>query len=84
MLDPDRLRGRARLVVALTAVVVACCTFPATAAAQIVEGGFALDQFDPAPAGDRFFGVQDAEAAGRARFKLMAPPQYARAPLGVV
>ena len=82
MVDTDGLRWRGRLLAALTVVVL--WLFAGSAKAQVVEGGFALDQFDPAPAGDRFFGVQDAEAAGRVRLKLMALGEYAHDPLVLV
>ena len=52
-----------------------------SAHAQIAQEGFALDQLHPAPAGDRFFSIQGAEAEGHARLKLMLLAEYARDPL---
>lgn len=43
--------------------------------------GLALSRFDPAPAGDRFFGVQSPFAAGEATPHLMILGDYANNPL---
>lgn len=43
--------------------------------------GFTLDQFQPAPAGDRFFGVQGGGPEGRALPRLMVLGDYAYKPL---
>ena len=50
---------------------------PALAQAQ----GLALDRFDPAPAGDRFFGVPSPYAAGDLTPHVMALLDYAHNPL---
>ena len=45
------------------------------------QGGFTLDQFQPAPAGDRFFGVQGADPGGHLLPRLMVLGDYAYKPL---
>ncbi len=45
--------------------------------------GFALDRFDPTPAGDLFFGVQNPGVDGRLRVNFAAVADYAHAPLVV-
>src|SRR6185503_6476309 len=61
----------------------ACAFLLATLAASPPEaavqqkGNLSLDQFQPAPAGDRFFGVQSPEAEGHAQLKLMLLGEYA-------
>ena len=68
-----RIMGKAAWVVGLLA------TFASTASAQATDS-FALDQFTPAPAGDRFFGVQGEDADHiTPRFMLLA--DYAYRPL---
>jgi outer membrane protein OmpA-like peptidoglycan-associated protein len=52
----------------------------ATAVAQ-THRGFGLDQFQPAPAGDRFFAVQGADAGGHVNPRLMLLGEYAYRPL---
>lgn len=52
----------------------------ATASAQ-EEGGIALNRFNPAPAGDRMFGVQSPFVAGDPGLHLMLLGDYAHNPL---
>lgn len=68
-----------RLVIAL--VVLLAVWSPARAVnAQTVEP-FALDRFEPTPAGDRFFAVPGAELAGHGRLVLGLVGDYAYRPL---
>ncbi|MGK4008074.1 OmpA family protein [Sorangium sp. So ce1036] len=69
-----------------TAVLAATlCLVGAAARAQAQEAaapeGFALDRFQPAPAGDRMFGVQSAYTAGEASPHIMLLGDYAQDPL---
>ena len=50
-------------------------------AAVHAQGGFALDRFQPAPAGDRFFGVQGGDPGGHLLPRLMLLADYAYKPL---
>jgi hypothetical protein len=43
--------------------------------------GMALDRFQPAPAGDRFFGVQGGDPGGHLSPRLMLLGDYAYKPL---
>ncbi|HTQ03400.1 MAG TPA: OmpA family protein [Polyangiaceae bacterium] len=52
----------------------------ATAAAQSV-GKFSLDRFEPAPAGDRFFGVPGGDPGGELTLRAMLLGDYAYRPL---
>jgi OOP family OmpA-OmpF porin len=54
--------------------------FAATASAQ-TQRGFGLDQFQPAPAGDRFFAVQGDDLGGHLKPRLMLLGEYAYRPL---
>jgi len=54
--------------------------FAPAASAQSQEH-FALDQFDPAPAGDRFFGVQGGDPGGHVNPRVMLLGEYAYRPL---
>jgi OmpA-OmpF porin, OOP family len=51
--------------------------------AQAVEGNIALNQFDPAPAGDRFFGVPSAYTKGHLEPRIITLFDYAHHPLVV-
>jgi outer membrane protein OmpA-like peptidoglycan-associated protein len=53
----------------------------ATSAHAQTNGGLALDRFEPAPAGDRMFGVPSPYAAGDLTPHLMALVDYAHNPL---
>ena len=53
----------------------------AAASPALAQSGLALDRFDPAPAGDRMFGVQSPYAAGEATPHLMLLGDYAHDPL---
>ena len=53
--ESPRLRRAAASI--LAAIALSSVSAPAAA-----QDGFALDQFQPAPAGDRFFVLQGAEA----------------------
>ena len=59
--------------------LLAAATVGTTAFAQ--QGGFTLDQFQAAPAGDRFFGVQGGDPGGRLLPRLMLLGDYAYRPL---
>jgi OOP family OmpA-OmpF porin len=45
------------------------------------QGGFALDRFQPSPAGDRFFGVQGGDPGGHLSPRFMLLGDYAYKPL---
>jgi outer membrane protein OmpA-like peptidoglycan-associated protein len=53
----------------------------APASAQTETDGVSLNQLDPAPAGDRGFGVQNPDARGEALFRMMLLLDYAHDPL---
>ncbi|XXT20011.1 OmpA family protein [Sorangium sp. So ce429] len=67
------------------ALAAALCLLGAAARAEAQEParpeGFALDRFQPAPAGDRMFGVQSAYTAGDASPHIMILGDYAHDPL---
>ncbi|XXY44757.1 OmpA family protein [Sorangium sp. So ce269] len=67
------------------ALAAALCLLGAAARAEAQEParpeGFALDRFQPAPAGDRMFGVQSAYTAGDAAPHIMILGDYAQDPL---
>ncbi|WP_437927727.1 OmpA family protein [Sorangium sp. So ce291] len=67
------------------ALAAALCLLGAAARAEAQEParpeGFALDRFQPAPAGDRMFGVQSAHTAGDASPHIMILGDYAQDPL---
>jgi OOP family OmpA-OmpF porin len=69
-----------RVVTALALLILALFGAPRAALAQVVEP-FALDRFEPSPAGDRFFGVAGADPAGQATFRAIAVLDYAYRPL---
>src|SRR5512136_558761 len=56
-------------------------TVLAVAATSRAEGGLALDRFQPAPAGDRFFGVQGGDPGGHLAPRLMLLGDYAYKPM---
>ena len=58
----------------------ACVAYTAVVSAQ-TQQRFALDQFDPAPAGDRFFGVQGGDPGGHVNPRVMLLGDYASRPL---
>jgi outer membrane protein OmpA-like peptidoglycan-associated protein len=64
---------------ALAAVVTTAAALPAMAADP--PPSIALDRFDPAPAGDRMFGVESPYAAGHWAPHLMILGDYAHNPL---
>src|SRR5687768_7864276 len=70
-----------RLVIALS-VLAALGGSVGSAAAQTVEP-FALDRYEPTPAGDRFFAVPGADPAGHATFRAGLVLDYAYRPLVV-
>jgi len=53
----------------------------AVAATSFAQGSFALDRFEPSPAGDRFFGVQGGDPGGHLSPRLMLLGDYAYKPL---
>ncbi|MBN2575440.1 MAG: OmpA family protein [Deltaproteobacteria bacterium] len=67
---------RARL--AAGSILVALLVAPGWAFAQ---NGFTLDRFQPAPAGDRFFGVQGGDPGGHLSPRAMLLADYAYKPL---
>lgn len=64
---------------AASAAIVACPTL--NAAAQTKVEGFALNQLEPAPAGDTFFGVPSAGVGGHIIPRAMVMFDYAHRPL---
>lgn len=60
--------------------LAAALVTPLRAEAQ-TAGGFALNRFEPAPAGDRFFGVPGGNEAGHGSVRLMLLGDYAYRPL---
>ena len=63
----------------LTAAALLSAASPALA--QTAQPGLALDRFDPAPAGDRMFGVPSPYAAGHLTPHVMLLGDYAHDPL---
>ena len=63
----------------LGAAVAVAAAAPSSALAQ--SGGLALNRFDPAPAGDRMFGVQSPFVAGKMTPHVMLLGDYAHNPL---
>jgi len=59
----------------------ALCTVAPSASAQAAVPSLALDRFDPAPAGDRMFGVQSPFVAGELTPHVMLLGDYAHNPL---
>ncbi|MFO0758155.1 MAG: OmpA family protein [Byssovorax sp.] len=72
-------RARKRLSGALAAVVTTALASPALAADP--PPSLALDRFDPAPAGDRMFGVESPFTAGHLTPHAMVLFDYAHNPL---
>src|SRR5277367_2326692 len=64
---------------AIATVALAAMSSPAFA--QMTSPGLALDRFDPAPAGDRMFGVPSPYAAGDLTPHVMLLGDYAHNPL---
>ncbi len=62
-------------------VMAALAATSAPARAQTTSPGLALDRFDPAPAGDRMFGVPSPYAAGDLTPHVMLLGDYAHDPL---
>ncbi|HLV20042.1 MAG TPA: OmpA family protein [Polyangiaceae bacterium] len=60
---------------------IAVLAFIASPASAQGTDGFALNRFEPAPAGDRFFAVQGADPGGHLQPRLMLLGQYAYRPL---
>ena len=69
--------SRARQLVRIFSFVAAAMFSTGAFAAE----GLALDQFQPSPAGDRFFGVQGADPGGHLLPRLMLLGDYAYKPL---
>ena len=67
------------MAVAASAALVACPTRDARAQSKVE--GFALNQFEPAPAGDAFFGVPSAGVGGHLVPRAMVMFDYAHRPL---
>jgi OmpA-OmpF porin, OOP family len=53
----------------------------AVSAGAKADGGLSLDRFQPAPAGDRFFGVQGGDPGGHLSPRLMLLGDYAYKPM---
>ena len=68
--------SRKRLLVGSALIVALSLSAKANA-----DGGLALDRFQPAPAGDRFFGVQGGDPGGHLSPRLMLLGDYAYKPL---
>ena len=68
------------MAVAASAALVACPAYEAAAQSKI--DGFALNQFEPAPAGDAFFGVPSAGVGGHLVPRVMVMFDYAHHPFG--
>jgi OmpA-OmpF porin, OOP family len=64
---------------AASAALVACSTFDASAQTKV--DGFALNPFEPAPAGDAFFGVPSAGVGGHLVPRAVVMFDYAHRPL---
>ncbi|MFO0555968.1 MAG: OmpA family protein [Polyangiaceae bacterium] len=62
-------------------VLATTFTFGSEARAQERLGGYALDQFDPTPAGDDFFAVPSAQTAGHLEVRAHVMFDYAFDPL---
>jgi len=62
-------------------LATAAAAFGTTSAEAQTTGGLALDRFEPAPAGDRMFGVPSPYAAGDFTPHVMALLDYAHNPL---
>ena len=67
------------MAVAASAALVAGSTQDARAQSKVE--GFALNQFEPAPAGDAFFGVPSAGVGGHLVPRAMVMFDYAHRPL---
>ncbi len=65
----------------IAVVILALEALLAAANQAHAQTGVALDQFDPAPAGDRFFGVQSPDARGSAQLRAVLLLDYAHNPL---
>lgn len=65
----------------LTCTAAALLFAAAPAAAQSSLGGYALDQLDPPPAGDDFFGVRSADTQGHLELRAVLMFDYAADPL---
>lgn len=75
---PARQRGRAiAAIVAAAAILAAGKDSPA----QSAVNGIALNQFEPAPAGDAFFGVPSPHIGGRFHLRAVVMFDYAHEPL---
>lgn len=75
-------RGRFGLCVAVGAAAVGSTLAPASALAQ--QEGMALNRFEPAPAGDRFFGVENPYPGDSLMPHLIVYGDYAHNPLVLV
>jgi OOP family OmpA-OmpF porin len=73
---------RARRFVSIAALAsAAALSSAASAQSNPADASLALNRFSPAPAGDRFFGVQSPYAAGAPGLHLMLLADYAKDPL---
>ena len=75
------VRGHlARRCIIATAATASAFAIARGSAAQTIEK-FALNRFEPAPAGDRFFGVPGADPGGETTVRAMLLGDYAYRPL---
>lgn len=76
-----RSRRRSRTTALLAGLALAACCLPRVASAQTQVGGYALNQFEPAVAGDAFFGVPSPWTPGHLTPRVHAMFDYAHEPL---
>jgi len=76
-------RTRQLRPLSIATAFVSCALFGSLAQAQIQLKDLALDRFQPAPAGDRFFGVEGDDPAGHLEPRLMLLGDYAYRPLAL-
>src|SRR5688500_17842963 len=72
------MRRMAKKIAALSALTA---TLAAASASAQEQEKFTLDQFNPAPAGDRFFGTQGGDLGGHVNPRIMLLGEYAYRPL---
>ena len=74
--------GAAARALALVATIAAAAV-PATASAQTVEPGFALNRFSPSAPGSDWFSLESLDLQGHGRVALGLLGDYARKPLAL-
>src|ERR1041384_5631689 len=78
-MDKGTAACRSARVAATAACLLALVWAPDAAA--LVQQAFALDEFNPSPAGDRFFGTQGGDPGGHLSPRLQLLGEYAYRPL---